>query len=428
MAPHVSQFCRRLLATMLLLGPVCLLGGLGVTNVEAATGPDTWQLLGGVPARLQSPVEALAVDPSNHLVVLAGTQDGSIYRSADGGAHWTRTGKRMGHVVTAITFNPGAAGQVLAGTGGAGIWTSTDDGAAWQQVRSTRKDWVRAIAVSGGVFAAGTHQGVLLSGNGSTWTPAGLKQVDVSALTIVSGGSQPTILAGGDGERSGQPLPLYATENGGSTWTSVAGSVPGSTMVSSLLTLPLASGATSPTIILGTNGGLFQSTDGGAQWSPHNGGGALAPVDVSSLAVANGSGQAYYVASDGGASSSGGLWVTRDGGNTFASLSAPQPAVTALAVLPGANPLIYAASFRPIDHSVTFWSYSDIGGIPQGPSQAVAPPTQHGARAPQTNATIDWVRALSHGPETPFLVFSAFAILMLLIALGAYARTARRRL
>jgi hypothetical protein len=422
----VSQFCLRLLATIALGGQACLLGVLGITSAQAATGPDTWQLLGSVTAPLQSPVEALAVDPANPLVVLAGTQNGSVYRSTDAGAHWIRTGKGMGHVITTLTFNPGAAGQVLAGTGGAGIWISTDDGSAWQPTATTRKDWVRAVAASGGVFAAGTHQGVLLSTNGITWTPAGLKNLNVSALTIVSGGARPTLVAGGDGEASGQPLPLYVTENGGGTWTSVAGSVSGSTMVSSLLTLPVASGATSPTIVLGTNGGLFQSTDGGAQWSPDNGGGALPPVDVTSLATANGSGQAYYVASDGGASSSGGLWVTRNGGGTFTSLEAPQPAVTALAVIPGVSPLVYSASFRPIDHAVMFWSYSDIGGIPQGPAQAVPTPAPVTGGAAQPSSTINWVRTLSHGPETPFLAVSAFAILMLLIALGAYARSARR--
>ncbi len=422
----MSPSCLRLLATIALVGQACLLGGVGIAGASAATGPDTWQLLGSVTAPLESPVEALAVDPTNSLVVLAGTQNGSLYRSADGGAHWIRAGKEMGHAITTLTFIPGAAGQVLAGTGGAGVWISTDDGAAWQPTASTRKDWVRAVTASGGVFAAGTQHGVLLSTNGSTWTPAGLENVNVSALTIVRGGAQPTLVAGGDGEGSGQPLPLYATQNGGGTWTSVAGSVSGSTMVSSLLTLPVASGATTPTIVLGTNGGLFQSTDGGAQWSPDNGAGALPPVDITSLATANGSGQAYYVASDGGGSSSGGLWVTRDGGNTFTSLQAPQPAVTALAVIPGVNPLIYSASFRPIDHAVMFWGYSDVGGIPQAPAQAIPTPAPNAAGAAQPSSTINWVRTLSHGPETPFLAVSAFAILLLLLAVGSYARSARR--
>lgn len=118
--------------------------------------------------------------------------------------------------------------------------------------------------------------------------------------------------------------------------------------------------------------------------------------------------------------------MTRDGGHTFASLQAPQPAVTALAVIPGVNPLIYSASFRPIDHAVMFWSYSDIGGIPQAPAQAVPTPAPGAGTAAQPVSAINWVRTLSHGPETPFLLFSAFAVLLLLVALGAYARSARR--
>lgn len=412
---------------MLLLAPACLVSALGVTSAEAASAPDTWQLLSSVPDKLQNPVGALAVDPGNPLVVLAGAQDGSIYRSADGGAHWVRDGKPAGPPVNALTFIQGKSGQVLAGTGD-GIWGSTDDGATWQQIRSTRKDWVRSIAQSDGVFAAGTQRGVLLSSDVVTWFSAGLTKLDVSALTVVSGGPQPSLVAGGDGERNGQPLPLYVTENGGKSWTAVGGAVSGSTMVSSLLTLPPQPGATSPTIMLGTNGGLFKSTDGGAQWVPDNGGGALPPVDISSLAAANGSGNAFYIASDGGASSSGGLWVTRDSGQTFESLASPQPAVTALAVVPGTNPQIYSASFRPIDHAVMFWGYSDVGGIPQAPTQAVPAPAKGTGAAAQTSSTIDWVRALSHGPETPFLAFAAFAVLVLLAALGAYARAARRRL
>jgi len=411
---------------MALVGQACLLGALGITTAEAATGPDTWQLLSSVPGTLQGPVEALAVDPANPLVVLAGTQDGSVYRSADGGAHWILSGKRMGQSITSLAFNPAAPAEVLAGTGGAGIWVSTDDGAAWRPTPSTHKDWIRAITTSGGLFAAGTQKGVLLSPDGTTWAKAGLKKVDVSALTIVSTAGQPTIVAGGDGEQSGQALPLYVTENGGGNWTSVAGSVSGSTMVSALLTLPPTVGATSPTILLGTNGGLFESTDGGTQWSPDNAGGALPPVDITSLAAADGSGQDYYVASDGGASSTGGLWVTRDGGTTFTSLQSPQPAVTALTVIPGTKPLIYSASFRPIDHAVMFWSYSDIGGIPQAPAQAIPTPAPVSGTAAQPTSTINWVRTLSHGPETPFLVVSAVAIFMLLVALGSYARSARR--
>lgn len=405
---------------------VCLAGSLGSGATARAAGPDTWQLLTALPATLRNPVEALAVDPHNASVLLAGTQDGSIYRSADAGVHWSLAGRRMGHSINALTFDSSVPGEVLAATGGAGVWISKDDGTAWQPTPSTRKDWVRALSVGTGVIAAGTHQGVLLSTDGTTWTSAGLKNVDISAVTVVSGGTQATIVAGGDAELTGQPLPLYQTRDGGGTWTSVAASVPGSTMVSALLTLPLASGASVPIVILGTNGGLFRSTDGGAQWVPDNAGGALPPVDMTSLAVAGPQGLGYYAASDGGGSSSGGLWVTRDDGSTFTSRSAPIPSVTALAVVPGTTSLVYAASFRPIDHAVMLWSYDDVGGIPQPPAQPVPTPLPGSGGAPQPATTINWVSALSHGPETPFLVLSAVAILLILTALGAYARSARR--
>lgn len=405
---------------------VCVAGVFGGAATARAAAPDTWQLLTALPATLQNPVEALAVDPHNSAVVLAGTQSGAIYRSADAGAHWVLVGHKMGRSIDALTFDPAATGQVLAATGGAGIWVSTDDGATWHPTPSTRKDWVRAISVGDGVLAAGTHKGVLLSTDGTTWTPAGLGTVDVSALTVVTGGAKPTIVAGGDGELSGQPLPLYQTQNGGATWTSVSSTVPGSSMVSSLVTLPPADGASAPTVVLGTNGGLFKSTDGGAHWAPDNAGGALPPVDMTSLAVAGTGGTGYYAASDGGGSTSGGLWLTRDGGATFASLRAPILSVTALAVVGGDPALVYAASFRPIDHAVMLWSYDDTGGAPRPPAQPVPTPLPGSSGVTQPSATINWVHALSHGPETPFLVLSAIAILLLLTALGAYARSARR--
>ncbi|MGH7921633.1 MAG: hypothetical protein ACREQM_17085 [Candidatus Dormibacteraceae bacterium] len=419
----MSQFCLRLLATVLLLGQVYALGQL---SAQAAAGPDTWQQLSGLPAAVQGPIEAIAADPSNPLVVLAGTQQGSVYRSIDAGAHWTPTGRKLGHAITSLTFNPAVANQVLAGTTGAGIWVSADAGTTWQRTPTTAHDDIRAVTAAGGVVAAGTHHGVLLSSDGSTWTSVGLASVDVSALAVLSGGLHPVVLAGGDAELTGQPLPLYLTQNGGADWTTVSSTVTGSTMVSALLVLPATAGAASPTILLGTNGGLFQSTDGGAQWSPDNAGGQLPPVDVSSLALGGGDGQSYYVASDGGASGSGGLWVTRDGGGTFTSLRPPQAVVTALAVVPGANPLVFSVSFRPIDHAVMLWSYSDAGGTPQPPATAVPAPHQGGATAGVATSTIDWVTALSHGPEMPFLVLSAVAILVILLALGSYARSARR--
>src|SRR5258708_12011153 len=104
----------------------------------AATLPDsTWVALPSLPKQGQSPVFALAVDPTNNQAVLAGSGQGSLLRSTDGGSTWTTV--HTGRVaVTTIAFDPFTPGQVMAGTRGAGALISTDSGQKWSAV--TRLD------------------------------------------------------------------------------------------------------------------------------------------------------------------------------------------------------------------------------------------------------------------------------------------------
>jgi hypothetical protein len=190
-----------------------------------------------------------------------------------------------------------------------------------------------------------------------------------------------------------------------------------------------SSGSPAPRVLLGTNGGLFSSGDGGSHWSAVDAGAGLPPVDVTGIGLGEPSGGRYYVASDGGGSDSGGLWVTRDGGKHFSSLKAPMPAVTALGVRQGTSPSLYAATFRPSDHSVTLWSYRDAGGTPQGPAGGVAKPAQGGGggspQHPAGPARVDGVATLLTGPEGPFLIVSAIALLVLFGAFGFWVRNRR---
>jgi hypothetical protein len=70
---------------------------------------------------------------------------------------------------------------------------------------------------------------------------------------------------------------------------------------------------------MGTNTGLFTSRDGGASWQQLTGGGAMPATDVTSLVVAPPLTGRLYVASDGGGSANGGLWVSSDAGGHLAS-------------------------------------------------------------------------------------------------------------
>jgi photosystem II stability/assembly factor-like uncharacterized protein len=121
-----------------------------------------WQLAA------QSPPEAvlsLAADPGAPGVFLAGTQKG-IYRSQDGGNHWTEV--QPGLPVEAPVWQlllDAAAGAWYAVTDGRGIFRSTDGGSTWADISDGLPDLALPRAVvdpqtPGRLFAAVRGQGL----------------------------------------------------------------------------------------------------------------------------------------------------------------------------------------------------------------------------------------------------------------------------
>ena len=76
-------------------------------------------------------VTALAVDPSNHARLYAGTGAG-VFRSDNAGVSWVRSG--VGPIaassIICIAVDPITSARVYAGTGGY-LYKSTDAGATW---------------------------------------------------------------------------------------------------------------------------------------------------------------------------------------------------------------------------------------------------------------------------------------------------------
>src|SRR5258708_30820732 len=126
----VSLSSRRLAAKLVaMIGSFVLCAGAAAANLADST----WVALPSLPKQGQSPVFALAVDPANNQALIAGSGQGSLLRSTDGGSTWTtvHTGRLA---VTTIAFDPFTPGQVMAGTRGAGALISTDAGAKWSAV------------------------------------------------------------------------------------------------------------------------------------------------------------------------------------------------------------------------------------------------------------------------------------------------------
>jgi photosystem II stability/assembly factor-like uncharacterized protein len=82
-----------------------------------------------------SAITCISVDPSNHLVMYAGTQGSDILKSTDAGAHWSPESIGVpGALVTAIVIS--ADSSVYIGTLADGILRSSDGGATWQPMSS----------------------------------------------------------------------------------------------------------------------------------------------------------------------------------------------------------------------------------------------------------------------------------------------------
>jgi photosystem II stability/assembly factor-like uncharacterized protein len=414
----VSRFRTRHLATILAaaLGLTAAL----VARPASALPDDTW-----APMSLQlttgNPVFALAADPAQPGVVLVGTGQGQILRSGDGGVSWSAVAGGLGHGVLVIAFDPSQPAVVLAGTRGDGIWRSLNGGLSWQRDPGESGATVRALAFAPGLELAGGDEGVLVRRSGGAWRSIGLGRVRISGLAVVD---QADVVAGGDDAHGGRSTPLY-TGGADGHWAPVAAGptgFAGASMVTALAAQPGATGIAS--VLMGTNTGLFRSEDGGRTWSQLTGGGSLPATDFNGIAFVPGRPSQFYVASDGGGSDLGGLWVTRDGGIHFESLDPPVPAVTALAVAGQASvPTVYATTFDPGDQAVALWSYRDAGGPPAATPAPVPTPRSRPAPAPPPRERL---AALLRRPETPWLGLGAVALLVVLVAVGAYVRRERQ--
>ena len=422
----------RLVATFFVAVYGVVVSGL---TALAAGSDNTWAPAGAFLEKPDGPVFALAVDPADGRRTFAGTAGGAIYLSPDGGTSWRQVRKSSGRAVLALAFDPARPGTLLAGTRGAGIWRSVDAGVSWQSQQGSEARTVRAFAFLNGAALAAGDEGVLASRDGGPWSTAGLPQVRISALAVLpasNAAANGTVVAGGDATRGPEPLPLFSSTDGGQTWAAVpvtgpAGVVGGSGMVAALANGP-AQGQSARTLFMGTNTGLFVTRDQGASWQQLTGGGALPATDVTSLAVAPRHTDRLYVASDGGGSPQGGLWVSSDAGGHFASLAPPQPEVTALVVTGDDTPTLVVATFRPADHAVAIWTYHDAGGAPQGP--AALPPSPKtgppgGGASPAGAGQSLWTELVGR-PEAPYLALGAAALAVVLFAVVAYLRQGRQ--
>jgi hypothetical protein len=166
---------------------------LGGTQVWQTTdGAGSWSAIspvlsqaGGTPVN----IAAVAVAASNSNVIYAGTQDGKVFVTTDGGALWSERDGSLPVTAAQVALdfeidptNPSCAFAVLTGTGAAtgGVWMTTDGGQTWTNITGTinadievwdlAADWRSTPPV----LYLGSDNGVLVSTDlGGAWMPFG---------------------------------------------------------------------------------------------------------------------------------------------------------------------------------------------------------------------------------------------------------------
>jgi photosystem II stability/assembly factor-like uncharacterized protein len=384
--------------------------------------PSTWVALKPLPHQGRSAIFALAVDPANNQLLIAGNSEGSLLRSTDAGSTWAsvHSGKS---IATTIAFSSFKAGLVLAGTRGGGALLSSDGGAKWSVPAGLDGRAVRAFAFSLTTIVAATDKGVFVSDDGTSWSQSGLADRSIDAIAIAAVHVPIRILAASDGPLSAGNLPMFQSVDGGTTWSPLNPAVSGTYAVK-LTAGPLPPVGDTRPVVVGTNAGLFASTDDGASFTPLSGGGQLPSTDYTEVAFITDHFDRFYAASDGGGSGAGGLWRTNDAGQTFTSLAPPMRSITALGVSNDESPTLYVATFRPSDHVAALWIYHDTGGTPQGPLGSPTP-VASGARTAPASSPGSSVLDMLRSPQAPYVGLGLAALLVVLLAAVAHLRGRR---
>lgn len=163
----------------------------------------TWTEL---PALDATPVQVLAVDPTDSDVVYASVTPSSaglptgLYRSTDAGQAWTRlSGGLPDDVIKALAIDPASPGTVYAGSDANGLLRSDDRGQSWVPVNQGLGSLsVRQVVVEPtdpSTLYAGTAKGVYRSTDrGARWDTVGFHQEGTTSLTLDAASS--TLYAG----------------------------------------------------------------------------------------------------------------------------------------------------------------------------------------------------------------------------------------
>ncbi len=352
---RLEKFCF-LLAVVMALPLVGLAGpqSSGSVSVQELMSKLRWRSIGPYIGGRVVTVTGVAGDAN---LFYAGAVGGGVWKSTDEGITWRNIsdGKLPGpsSSIGAIAVAPSNPMILYAGTGetdirsdvipGDGIYKSTDAGKSWQYAGLRETHSTSAIVVDpktadvvyaasmGHVFASNPERGVFKSSDGGkSWKKILYVDDKTGAICLVMDPNNPSVLYATMwqavrmpwGLSSGGPgSGIYKTTDGGEHWTNLSHNPGLPQTVLGRVGLSVAAG--NPNIVYAImqakGGGVFRSEDGGATWKRVNSEWKLrqrAFYYMTIYADPKDPNTVYAPEVDA-------LWVSHDGGKTFQKLRPP---------------------------------------------------------------------------------------------------------
>ncbi len=237
-------------------------GTAGGGVYKSVDGGNSWQTRNGglTSLNLNLFINDLAVSADNPQRLFLASE-GGVFRSLDGGDSWVRIGIDGGGSVskrvTAVCADASRAGTVYAGGDGA-LWVSADLGGSWVATYTdSSAGRINAIATDGAtpgtVLVATTGQGILRSQDwGTSWLAYDSGLTDRRALALIQRASDGTWLAGAGWGG------VYRRGHGATGWSAETTGIPNFNVRSVAVPVVSRTSGGEETVLAGTTTGLFR--------------------------------------------------------------------------------------------------------------------------------------------------------------------------
>ena len=260
-------------------------------------------------------IGAIAVDPKNSKTVWVGTGESwtrnsvsigdGIYKSTDGGENWTNMGLKDSERISRILVDPNDGNNVYACVPGK-LWSDSEDRGVYRTEDGGRT-WNKIL--KGGNLSTGCSS-LAMSSKDSKTLYAGMWDFRRKGWTFRSGGESPDAPSGSA---------LYKSLDGGATWTELSGKSAKGLPPKPWGRVALATAPSNPSVVYAlvesTRSALFRSSDAGKSWQERDRSQMMVwrPFYFANLIVDPKDEDKVY-------KPGGGLIVSGDGGNSFASI------------------------------------------------------------------------------------------------------------